>query len=122
MTSPQLKSKSNYEILDHLGGGAFGAVYKIRVKEDNKVYALKNVKLDRKEQPNALADADAEYKLLKKGIPNVLKSYGSHHEPKEMFLFTTDLMKMYFGYKVFPLHKKSIIDPLCPGVYNFTGM
>ena len=64
------------------------------VKEDNKVYALKKVRLDRKEQPNALAEAEAEYKLLKKGIPNVLKSYGSHHEPNEKFIFSTDLMQM----------------------------
>ena len=94
MTSPQLKSRSNYEILDTLGGGAFGIVSKIQVKEDNKIYALKKVKLDRKDQPNALAEAEAEYRLLKKGIPNVLKGYGSHHEPKTMFLFSTDLMDM----------------------------
>ena len=62
MTSPQLKSKSNYEILEHIGGGAFGAVYKVQVKEDNKVYALKKVNLDRKDLPDALADAEAEYK------------------------------------------------------------
>ena len=94
MTSPQLKSKLNYEILENLGGGNFGVVSKILVKEDNKVYALKEVKLDRKDQPDALVEAEAEYKLLKKWIPNVLKSYGSHHEPNEKFLFSTDLMQM----------------------------
>ena len=94
MTSPQLKSKSNYEIIENLGGGNFGVVSKILVKEDNKVYALKQVMLDRKDQPDALKDAEAEYKLLKKWIPNVLKSYGSHHEPNEKFLFSTDLMEM----------------------------
>ena len=91
MTSPQLKSDKNYTIQKHLGGGAFGAVYQIKVHEDSKEYALKNIKLNR---PDALEEAQLEYSLLQKGIPNVLKSFGSHHEPNRMFLFTTELMEM----------------------------
>ena len=96
MTSPQLENRLNYEILEIIGGGNFGVVSKILVKEDNKVYALKEVKLDRKDQPDALVEPDAEHKLnlQKKWIPNFLKSYGSHHEPNEKFLFSKDLMQM----------------------------
>ena len=94
MTSPQLKSKKNYEILDPIGGGTFGQVYKILVHEDGKTYALKQVKLDHQEQAEFLADAKTENSLFRKGIPNVLKSYGSHHEPNKFFIFSTDLMDM----------------------------
>ncbi len=89
MTSPQLKSRQNYTILEPLGGGGFGTVYKIKVHEDNKEYAVKNVVLNR---PEALADAMMEYSLLRKGIPNVLKGFGSYHEPHKTFLFSTELM------------------------------
>ncbi len=91
MTSPQLKSDQNYTILKHLGGGAFGTVYKIRVHEDNKEYALKNIMLN---QTEALDEAEKEYELLRKGIPNVLKSFGHNHdEPNKIFLFSTELME-----------------------------
>ncbi len=53
MASPQLKSDKNYTILKPLGGGAFGTVYKFKVHEDNKKYAVKNVMLNR---PDTLAD------------------------------------------------------------------
>ena len=91
MTSPQLKSDKNYTILKPLGGGAFGTVYKIKVHENNKEYALKNVKLI---DSDTLKDAKLEYELLRKGIPNVLKSFGSYHEPNKMFLFSTEIMEM----------------------------
>ncbi len=90
MTSPQLKNRQNYEILDPLGGGAFGTVYKIRIKEDSKEYALKNVDLKR---PGDLDDALMEYKLLQKGIPNIVKSFGSFHEENKKFIFSTELME-----------------------------
>ena len=89
MTSPQLKNRQNYDILDPLGGGAFGTVYKIRIKEDSKEYALKIVNLNR---PGDLDDAIMEYNLLRKGIPNVVKSFGSYHEEKKEFIFSTELM------------------------------
>jgi serine/threonine protein kinase len=91
MTSPQLKNEKNYEILEQLGSGTSAKVYKIRLYENNRLYALKNVKLDR---PEALAEAQIEYNILQRGIPNVLKSYGSYHEPNKMFNFSTELMEM----------------------------
>ena len=94
MTSPQLKSDKNYKILNPLGGGAFGQVFKILIREDRKTYALKYVKLDPPKQPSTLADAKTENSLFRKGIPNVLKSFGSHHEPNEFFIFSTELMNM----------------------------
>ena len=94
MTSPQLKTRKNYEILDPLGHGVSGLVNKIRILEDKKVYALKHVSLEGADQNSAHNDAMMENNLLRKNIPNVLKSIGSHHEPNESYIFTTDLMEM----------------------------
>jgi serine/threonine protein kinase len=95
MTSPQIKSEKNYDIVDHIGHGAFGAVYKIIVHEDHKEYALKNIKLNGlSDVSDSLKDAKKEYSILRKDIPNVLRAYGSYHEPNEKFVFSTELMKM----------------------------
>ncbi len=94
MTSPQLQSKKNYDILKHIDGGGFGAVHKIKVHEDGKKYALKTVQLDDPNAPNALDEAKKEYELLQKNIPNVLKCFGSHHKPNKVFRFSTELMEM----------------------------
>ena len=68
------------------------------VKKDQSVYALKQInltKIDPSERQAALSEAQNEYKLLKRGIPKVLKSYGSHYDQsKLLFKFSTDLMEM----------------------------
>ena len=46
-----------FQLLDKLGDGAYSIVYKVRRKADNKIYALKKVKLQNlsdKEKENAL--------------------------------------------------------------------
>ena len=35
----------NFEVLKKLGKGAFGSVYKVKRINDNKIYALKKIKL-----------------------------------------------------------------------------
>ena len=94
MTSPQLKSKTNYEIKDFLGSGAFGGVMKICIHEDKKEYAL-NQALVVNEREAALTEARNEYRLLRKNIPNVLKSFGSHYDQTNLvFKFSTECMDM----------------------------
>jgi serine/threonine protein kinase len=97
MSSPLLKSEKNYE-MKFVDSGAFGAVFKITDKKDRSVYALKQINLKKippSERQAALADAQKEYKILKRGIPNVLRSYGSHYDESEMvFKFSTALMEM----------------------------
>ena len=47
----------DFEMIKKLGSGSFSTVYKVRRKEDNKIYALKQVKmnmLSSKEKENAL--------------------------------------------------------------------
>ncbi len=98
MSSPQLKSDQNYKIEDFIDSGNFGAVFKISIHEDQKVYALKQVNLmkhSEKDRPAALSDAQNEYLLLKKGIPNVLRSFGSYHDTnKNVYKFSTEFMEM----------------------------
>ena len=35
----------NFEIIEKLGDGAYSVVYKVKRKQDNKIYALKKIKL-----------------------------------------------------------------------------
>ncbi len=97
MTSEQLKSDSNYKILGLVGEGDYGTILKIRIKEDDKEYALKQIDFkkitDDELKESARIKAEQEFKLLQKGIPNVLKSFGSYYDcEKEVFMFTTELM------------------------------
>ena len=48
---------SDFTIIKKLGDGAYSSVFKVRRKDDNEIYALKNVKmlsLSEKEKENAL--------------------------------------------------------------------
>ena len=72
MNNINLKEFSNYSIIKKLGQGAFGIVYKVKNKENNKLYALKV------EQQNIQSRVKFEFSifnLLKKeiGFPKVFK-------------------------------------------------
>ena len=58
MSNPISTSQiSDFQIIKQLGKGAFGSVYLVKRKEDNLIYALKSVimdKLKKKEQENSL--------------------------------------------------------------------
>ena len=98
MSSPQLTSKNNYHIIDCIGSGNFGSVMHVSIHEDQKVYALKQISFQNvpaTDRAAAVNDAKNEYQLLKKGIPNVLKAFGSNYDEKtHMFKFSTELMDM----------------------------
>lgn len=93
MTSIQLESEKNYEIIELLGAGNFGTVLKIQVKEDKKIYALKKIFIKDINIGIYLKNANIEFELLTRNIPNVLKGYGCYYdEKKKCFNFTTELM------------------------------
>lgn len=98
MSSPQLKSNQNFEITDIVDSGYCGTVYRIKVHENQRVYTVKQINLKRLENDEklvALHDAKMEYYLLKKEIPNVLRSFGSFHETeKEVYKFSTEYIEM----------------------------
>ena len=128
MSSPQLKSDKNYKIEKFIDSGNFGAVHKISIYEDQKVYALKQVNLMKqaeKERPTVLSDAQNEYQLLRKGIPNVLKSFGSYHDKNEqVFRFSTEFMEMNLAQLIekngpLPFNRFiPIFQDILSGIYN----
>jgi serine/threonine protein kinase len=97
MSSDQLKSNDLYTIEKNIQSGNFGVVSKIKIKENDSVYALKQINIARfpeKEKEGILMDAIREQKLLEVGIQNVVKSFGSHYDSKsEMFIFSLQLME-----------------------------
>ena len=73
----------NFEIITKLGDGAYSVVYKVKRKQDNKIYALKKVKLKElcdKEKQNALN----EVRILASVKSNFVISY------KEAFIDEDD--------------------------------
>lgn len=65
-------SVSDFEILEKLGEGTYSIVYKVKRKADNKIYALKKVKLlslNNKEKENALTEVRI---LASVNHPNVI--------------------------------------------------
>ena len=52
----------NYEILGNLGQGAFGSVYKVKIKDTNKIYALKKILLSGATQKEIDSEIFIKYK------------------------------------------------------------
>ena len=63
------KSKPNFKIIEVVGGGSFGLVYKVKDSNDNKFYAIKRVKLTDENKDN-VKKVECEAKILKE-----IKSY-----------------------------------------------
>jgi hypothetical protein len=95
MSSPLLKSKENYS-REYLDKGAYGTVFKITSKLDGTVYALKSFDFEKLSDDDIklhYSDAKKEYEVLRIGIENVIKCYGSHFDEKtKNFVFSMDLM------------------------------
>ena len=96
MSSDLLSSEDNYE-KEFIDAGAFGAVFKITFKNDRKVFALKQIdlgKYSKNEMTAILEEAKEEYNTMLLGIPNVLRSFGSHYDlEKNHFRFSIELME-----------------------------
>ena len=95
MSSPHLKSSDDYEIKKFLGAGSFGAVNQIKIKETNKVFALKEIHLrkipNESDRAQALEEAKAEYSLLRNDLKNVVKSFGSNYDKgSQIFKFSME--------------------------------
>ena len=106
MTSPQLSKKENYNILGTLGRGAFGVVRKIETVADKKVYALKEISLPGRSQSDealeGYEEAKKEYMILRKGLSQVVQSFGSYYDPI--------LNSFSFSMTFYPHNLKEYID------------
>ena len=94
----------NYEILGNLGQGAFGSVYKVKIKDTNKIYALKKILLSgatQKEIDSVKNEAKYLSNIKNKNIVNYCASYedGNYFNIFMEYCEGSDLRKLINDYK-----------------------
>ena len=79
------KSKPNFKIIEIVGAGSFGFVYKVKDSNDNKFYAIKRVKLTDENKDN-IKKVEYEAKILKEiKSDNVVKYIDYFYEEDDSF-------------------------------------
>eukprot|EP00794_Sanderia_malayensis_P012793 gene12793-14105_t len=121
--SYKMSTLSDYEKLEKIGEGTYGVVYKARRRHDDKMVALKKIRLD-SEDDGVPSTAIREISLLKemKAHPCIVKLLTVLHEDSRLYLVFEYLMmdlKKYFDTVKGPLDKmlvKSYLYQLCSGI------
>ena len=81
-----IESRPNYKIINKLGNGAFGSVYKIVDTNDNKTYALKKIDIDKEVEKN-ISIIENESNILKSvDNPNIVKYYDCFREKNSFYI------------------------------------
>uniref|UniRef100_UPI0037E7F4D2 serine/threonine-protein kinase Nek10 n=1 Tax=Semicossyphus pulcher TaxID=241346 RepID=UPI0037E7F4D2 len=92
---PPIKVISGYSILDHLGTGAFGSVFKVRKQSGQNLLALKEVNLhnpvfgkDKKSRDSNVEKIISELSIIKEQMthPNVVKYYKTFLEGEKLYV------------------------------------
>ncbi|TMS11202.1 Serine/threonine-protein kinase Nek10 [Larimichthys crocea] len=92
---PPLKVINGYSILDHLGTGAFGSVFKVRKQSGQNLLALKEVNLhnpvfgkDKKSRDSNVEKIISELTIIKEQMthPNVVKYYKTFLEGDKLYI------------------------------------
>ncbi|XP_076592372.1 serine/threonine-protein kinase Nek10 [Chaetodon auriga] len=92
---PPLKVISGYSILDHLGTGAFGSVFKVRKQSGQNLLALKEVNLhnpafgkDKKSRDSNVEKIISELTIVKEQMthPNIVKYYKTFLEGDQLYI------------------------------------
>ncbi|XP_076986077.1 serine/threonine-protein kinase Nek10 isoform X7 [Tamandua tetradactyla] len=85
----------NYAILDHLGSGAFGCVYKVRKGSGQNLLAMKEVNLhnpafgkDKKDRDSSVKNIVSELTIIKEQLyhPNVVRYYKTFLENDRLYI------------------------------------
>ncbi|XP_021244515.1 serine/threonine-protein kinase Nek10 isoform X4 [Numida meleagris] len=89
------KHIGNYAILDHLGSGAFGSVYKVRKHNGQNLLAMKEVNLhnpafgkDKKDRDSSVQNIVSELTIIKEQLyhPNVVRYYRTFLENDRLYI------------------------------------
>ncbi|XP_074540311.1 serine/threonine-protein kinase Nek10 [Halichoeres trimaculatus] len=92
---PPLRVINGYSILDHLGTGAFGSVYKVRKQSGQNLLALKEVNLrnpafgkDKKSRDSNVEKIISELSIIKEQMshPNIVKYYKTFKEGEKLYI------------------------------------
>ncbi|NWH60265.1 NEK10 kinase, partial [Geococcyx californianus] len=85
----------NYAILEHLGSGAFGSVYKVRKHNGQNLLAMKEVNLhnpafgkDKKDRESSVKNIVSELAIIKEQLchPNVVRYYRTFLENDRLYI------------------------------------
>uniref|UniRef100_A0A8B9VTP7 Serine/threonine-protein kinase Nek10 n=1 Tax=Anas zonorhyncha TaxID=75864 RepID=A0A8B9VTP7_9AVES len=85
----------NYAILEHLGSGAFGSVYKVRKRNGQNLLAMKEVNLhnpafgkDKKARDSSVKNIVSELTIIKEQLyhPNVVRYYRTFLENDKLYI------------------------------------
>ncbi|NWQ74970.1 NEK10 kinase, partial [Columbina picui] len=89
------KHIGNYAILEHLGSGAFGSVYKVRKHNGQNLLAMKEVNLrnpafgkDKKDRDSSMKNIVSELTIIKEQLyhPNVVRYYRTFLENDRLYI------------------------------------
>ncbi|OPJ82039.1 serine/threonine-protein kinase Nek10 [Patagioenas fasciata monilis] len=89
------KHIGNYAILEHLGSGAFGSVYKVRKHNGQNLLAMKEVNLrnpafgkDKKDRESSVKNIVSELAIIKEQLyhPNVVRYYRTFLENDRLYI------------------------------------
>ncbi|NXE03682.1 NEK10 kinase, partial [Lophotis ruficrista] len=89
------KHIGNYAILQHLGSGAFGSVYKVRKRNGQNLLAMKEVNLhnpafgkDKKDRDSSVKNIVSELTIIKEQLyhPNVVRYYKTFLENDRLYI------------------------------------
>ncbi|XP_075561482.1 serine/threonine-protein kinase Nek10 isoform X1 [Pelecanus crispus] len=89
------KHVGNYAILEHLGSGAFGSVYKVRKHNGQNFLAMKEVNLhnpafgkDKKDRDSSVKNIVSELTIIKEQLyhPNVVRYYRTFLENDRLYI------------------------------------
>ena len=81
-----LENKYHFKIIKEIGSGAFDSVYKIQDKNDNKVYALKKIVLNKKNKEDLDSIKNEAYLLKTIDDENIIKYIDSFFYDDSFYL------------------------------------
>ncbi|NXI42985.1 NEK10 kinase, partial [Galbula dea] len=109
------KHIGNYAILEHLGSGAFGNVYKVRKHNGQNLLAMKEVNLhnpafgkDKKDRDSSVKNIVSELAIIKEQLyhPNVVRYYRTFLENDRLYIVMELIEGVSLGEHIHSLKKK----------------